>query len=93
MKVVESWSNVLKEVTYHESFVWITQITKQYSARSLVAADLQDVPDYSRFALRKIDCVEEFCVTTLKPAWNGLSAFADISRTIHESKLVSAWQG
>ncbi len=83
MKVVESGSDVLKEVTYHEPFVWITQITKQYGARSLVAADLQDVPDDSRFALRKIDCVEEFCVTTLKPARYGLSAIADISRTIH----------
>jgi hypothetical protein len=49
----------------------------------LVAADLQDVPDYSRSALREIDRVEEFCVTTLKPAWNGDSAVADISRTIH----------
>jgi hypothetical protein len=44
----------------------------------LVAADLQDVPDYSRFALRKVDRIEEFCVTALKPAWNGLSAIADI---------------
>jgi hypothetical protein len=78
MEVVESWSNVLKEVADHEPFVWITQITKQYGAGSLVAADLQDVPDYSRFALRKVDRIEEFCVTALKPAWNGLSAIADI---------------
>ena len=83
MIVVESWCNALKEVTYHEPFVWITQITKQYGARSLVGADLQDIPDNSRFALRKIDGVEELCVASLKPARNGLSALADISRTIH----------
>ena len=89
VKIIESRNNALKEVAHNKSLAGITQITKQHRAGTLVATNLQNVPDNVRFALSKIDSVEEFRVTALEPARNGLSALADISRTVHASKLLS----